>query len=136
MFGISEVEDKLDKTMNYINGLKFYCEKIKSEKFDKNEIQEVVKYVTISIDNLFFILKNLARIHNSYQNNDNIDNLVIALRDSYIISDKCVKKLMYIQEWYENIEERKWNTNTISIIQNVIDNIDDIIDEIFNYIHC
>lgn len=134
MFTISEIEDNLDKTMNYINALKFYWEKEVDREEDTEEIEDVLKCIVLSIENLDYILKSLAKLHSSYESNENLGKVLETLKDSYILSDKCIKKIIFLNKCYEDILNRKTVRKIISDLYKIIEYLDDTVDEIFDYI--
>lgn len=128
------IQNNLDKTMNYIENIKYYCnhKEYKKKKF----IEEVLKELGIVIDNLYLILKQLLDVHNCHLNISNSKIILKNVRELFIISDKGIEKLIYIDKFYNKLlyYDRKYDKKIENELSKVAEFLDDIYDELYQYI--
>jgi len=127
-----DIEEKLDRTINYINSLRICCDSVNGKNTD---LEDISKYLEISLDNitdLFNILVSLNNGQNEYNNKKNLKKL----RKSYIISEKAIKKYLYIKRYYEESKQGviEYNDDFSRKIHIITDYFEDILDEIMDYL--
>ncbi len=136
MHDITDIEEKLHKMTNYINSLKIYCDKSKINLEKTKDLEEDIKYLEIFMDNLYEILRILIKDRN-YQNIE-ASNLKVMrkLKKSYILSDKCIQKINFLNKVYKQIKSDKLKINQKfkAEFYRIIEYCEYIVDELFDCI--
>ncbi|EOC99409.1 hypothetical protein [Caldisalinibacter kiritimatiensis] len=132
-----DIVSKLDRTMNYINALNYYCDKIKNDEINYIvcvEREEIVKYLSLALDNIVNTIKEVSKHKNVYFNNgDNLDLAFERLENLYIVSDKCIEKMLSINTFCNQVSNNQLDDDYIILgLQRIVDNLEDILDELYD----
>jgi len=136
MFSLSELRLKLERMINYVNNIRYYWDRAEKGKMKANEREEILKYFEITIEELYFILKDLLRLNGPSVELESLKDILNNLKNGYIISDRCIEKIIYIDDFHNKllVNNKKNNKDSLEHLEKITEYFDDILDEIYEYL--
>lgn len=136
MSNIVELTDEVKKTTNYVMYIKLYCDRNDGEENDKIIEEDILKYLYLATENIYSILWSFMKYNRKNLSNEKQKELLKYLLDSYILSEKCIEKIVYIdlcyRDYLKNGTKSCFYTNYI--LRKLTEYYDDILDEIHEYL--
>lgn len=136
MCSIGELTDELKKTTNYVMYIKFYCDRSDIKANERILEEDVLKYLYLATENIYSILWSIVRYNRKNIRSDNQNELLNYLMDSYILSEKCIEKIVYIDLCYRDYLQNGAKSCFYNgyILKRLTEYYDDILDEIYEYL--
>ncbi len=136
MCSIAELNDKLDKTVNHVMYIKFYCDKCEMKKIDMIFDEDILKYLYLATENIYSIAWEIIKHNRKGLYNEKPKELISFFADAYILSDKSIEKTMYIDLCYRDLLKNgvKSCFYRIGTVKKLTEYYDDILDELYEYL--
>lgn len=131
MSSVLKYEYRLDRLINYVNSLKIYCERDNHFK----EFEDIIKYLEYSKEDILLLLQDLKGTKDINLNNIELYNFLKSIKNNYILSDKSINKILYINKYCNKLKKNKNKKNLYKEFSKVVEYFDDVLDEINDYMN-
>ncbi|MTI68201.1 MAG: hypothetical protein FH753_16600 [Firmicutes bacterium] len=131
MSSVLKYEYRLDRLINYVNSLKIYCEK---DNYFK-EFEDIIKYLEYSKEDILLLLQDLKGTKDINLNNIELYNFLKSIKNNYILSDKSINKILYINKYCNKLKKNKNKKNLYKEFSKIVEYFDDVLDEINDYMN-